>query len=195
VSGARARGVTLFSPLPPLAAVMIVSAWWLACGADVDLGGTMDAASSAEGGASNPQAPDAGADCDPCSTSGDCRSTSACVSIDSDSDEVDGGNTYCAYVCAGDDACRSDQTCRYQASFDGGRLRVCVPKTGVCPSASGPAGADGGPLERCGNLTGPNIFSKCKGCGYDCQPNGCYGGWWCNTTTVDCERPPEVCPD
>lgn len=66
---------------------------------------------------------------------------------------------------------------------------------------SSEAGADASPLapdaETCGNLVGPDVSAKCKACepGHDdCQPNGCFGGYWCNTKTVDCAKPPTTCP-
>jgi hypothetical protein len=60
-----------------------------------------------------------------------------------------------------------------------------------------PKGADGGPAEQCGSLVAPNVPSTCRACdpeAGDCQPNGCYGGYWCDSAKVDCSQPPKSCP-
>lgn len=47
----------------------------------------------------------------------------------------------------------------------------------------------------CGPLVAPSVSATCRSCsGQSCQPNGCYGGYWCNTTTNRCEAPPTGCP-
>jgi len=50
-----------------------------------------------------------------------------------------------------------------------------------------------GTTEICGNLVGPNVEAGCYCSGSDCLADGCYGGWWCNTSTNRCERPPSSC--
>jgi hypothetical protein len=60
-----------------------------------------------------------------------------------------------------------------------------------------PKGADGGPAEQCGSLVAPDVPSDCRACdpeAGDCQPNGCYGGYWCDSAKVDCSEPPKSCP-
>jgi hypothetical protein len=60
-----------------------------------------------------------------------------------------------------------------------------------------PKGADGGPEEHCGSLDAPSVPSDCRACAEDagdCQPNGCYGGYWCDSAKVDCSEPPKSCP-
>lgn len=50
---------------------------------------------------------------------------------------------------------------------------------------------------QCGDLVGPTTDAQCRACNKDagdCQPNGCYGGYWCNVVTVDCHTPPQTCP-
>jgi hypothetical protein len=55
---------------------------------------------------------------------------------------------------------------------------------------------DGG---QCGTLVSPSASSCCHSCTVgvgDCQPNGCYGGWWCdvaNQTSCSCKKPPQSC--
>lgn len=49
----------------------------------------------------------------------------------------------------------------------------------------------------CGPLVAPSVTATCRACNAadpDCQPNGCYGGYWCNETSVDCHAPPKSCP-
>jgi hypothetical protein len=56
---------------------------------------------------------------------------------------------------------------------------------------------DGAPIEHCGLLDAPSVTSACAACDSDdadCQNNGCYGGWWCNSSSARCERPPMTCP-
>jgi hypothetical protein len=69
---------------------------------------------------------------------------------------------------------------------------------GLADGASAPpTGADGGPAEHCGALDAPQVPSTCRACELDagdCQPNGCYGGYWCDAQKSDCAPPPKTCP-
>ena len=50
---------------------------------------------------------------------------------------------------------------------------------------------------QCGNLVAPSVPANCRACdrdGGDCQPNGCYGGYWCDTIVTDCHVAPKTCP-
>lgn len=63
----------------------------------------------------------------------------------------------------------------------------------------GGSGLDDGGLDvtQCGDLVAPSVPANCKACSADasdCQPNGCYGGYWCNTTITDCHTAPKTCP-
>lgn len=50
-------------------------------------------------------------------------------------------------------------------------------------------------LTTCGTLVAPSVPASCHSCtSQTCQPNGCYGGWWCNTSTNRCQSPPTTCP-
>ena len=56
---------------------------------------------------------------------------------------------------------------------------------------------DGAPLPTCGPLDAPSTPSTCEACAKgteECQPNGCYGGYWCNAAEHDCKEPPKSCP-
>jgi len=67
--------------------------------------------------------------------------------------------------------------------------------TDVDLGGAAPTGSDGGTT--CGTLVAPEIDAGCKACSKtstDCQPNGCYGGYWCDTAINDCNSPPKSCP-
>jgi hypothetical protein len=167
----------------------------VACGIDVDLGGTADSGapdtSIAEGGANDALAPDAtlGDQCDPCNAVPDCAPKFTCAQF--------AGDTYCGALCDGGTGCGSTEACQTVTTSAGGRASACVPKGGTCAAAPPPPAKDGGVLTQCGDLVGPTVDAGCHSCGRfsnDCQPNGCYGGWWCNTYTHYCQRPPYYCP-
>jgi hypothetical protein len=47
----------------------------------------------------------------------------------------------------------------------------------------------------CGALAGPSLGACCHSCTVgvgDCQGNGCYGGWFCNTQSCRCQAPPNA---
>jgi hypothetical protein len=169
----------------------------LACGKDVDLGGAPDAslpeASLPEASlpeASLPEAGDAPPEpqaCDPCETAKDCAELQTCAQF--------GGDTFCAPICPLGNECSPTDVCKSLTTAADASTKGCIPSGGSCTPAVGPV-SDAGPLERCGALNGPNVASPCHSCGRfsnDCQKNGCYGGWWCNTTTVRCVSPPRTC--
>jgi hypothetical protein len=117
------------------------------------------------------------------------------------------GDTYCATAC--DMApCTPDRSCMPLTSAEGNQVSVCVPITDVChgpPPPPPPTGVDASVSDAdaststttvmmCGVLAGPTVHAMCHSCTqaqHDCQPNGCYGGWWCNTQTVRCQSPPD----
>jgi hypothetical protein len=50
---------------------------------------------------------------------------------------------------------------------------------------------------QCGDLVAPSTKADCHACNpdaSDCQPNGCYGGYWCFPDASDCRSPPVTCP-
>jgi hypothetical protein len=153
-----------------------------ACGTDVDIGGSPDAGLEATVGA---EAPD---DCDPCASAQDCAPNAVCAQFS--------GDEFCATRCPVGNECATDEVCTSVAVAGAGGVNACLPKSGACAAAVPPA-VDGAALDVCGPLNGPPVASQCHSCGRfsdDCQPNGCYGGWWCNTSTRRCQRPPKSCP-
>jgi hypothetical protein len=164
--------------------VLLGACGLVACGADVDVGGVSDASASAD---TSVEA-GVGAECDPCTASSDCAAGLICGQF--------AGDTYCARLCQSHDECTPDETC-ISVTAAGTSTQGCVPTSGVCGAPPAPTDADGGMLSRCGVLSGPSVPALCHSCGRysnDCQPNGCYGGWWCNTSTRWCQRPPTSCP-
>jgi hypothetical protein len=165
-----------------VAVAILLASCGAACGTDVSLGGTPD------GGGPDAGAIDPSLDCQPCLEQGDCAPTATCG--------VFSGDSFCATVCASGSGCESDETCDTITTVGGTAIRACVPNGGMCTPESGPD-VDGGPIDRCGILNGPSVTSACHSCGRyssDCQANGCYGGWWCNTSTRKCQKPPQTCP-
>ncbi len=165
----------------------------------------------AEADASEPSTvPDGGSDagdskCVPCLVGTDCSAGSTCLQYAADN--------YCAKLCSGPSDCAPTETCLVATSLAGAQVSACVPAGGachgpgcgtcnpgfVCDTSAGtcvPSPADGGtlPSNRCGTLLGPTETACCHSCsGGNCQTNGCYGGWWCDTVTCRCHAPPTSC--
>jgi hypothetical protein len=156
-----------------------------ACGTAVNLGGTVDA-----GEPDTSQSAEELVDlCEPCERASACPLGASCVPIA-------GNHRFCATACPGGTECDADDTCELVNLNDGEAIRACVPKAGACAPAQAPR-SDSSTVDRCGPLDGPMIVSVCRSCDGDdqgCQRNGCYGGWWCNTSSQRCERPPATCP-
>ncbi len=70
--------------------------------------------------------------------------------------------------------------------------------TDVDLGGTGTTTSDGSTTTVCGALVAPTIEAGCRACDTDsdddCQPNGCYGGYWCDTGEIDCKTPPKTCP-
>ena len=63
-------------------------------------------------------------------------------------------------------------------------------------TSGGSDGGSGGGSEQCGSLVGPDVSAGCTGCkygGHTCQANGCWGGWWCDTSGNKCKVEPASC--
>ncbi len=151
------------------------------CGTDVDLGGSPD------GGSVDAGPP--GAQCAPCASGAECLSGN-CGQF--------AGDLYCGTPCSASSPCATGDSCEEVISTAGASVHLCVPTNGVCLLAiAPPAEEDGAPLDHCASLNGPSIASPCEACGKysnDCQANGCYGGYWCDEATRDCQPPPTTCP-
>ncbi len=151
-----------------------------------DGGAEPDAALGADG---NPLPPNP-AICPPCVTSSDCSNGSVCSQI--------GGDSYCAKACPNGNECDSTHTCQTVSTIDGTEANVCVPNNNACGTPPQPPSSDGGapPPNTCPGLADPTTTAGCSSCSKTsktCQPNGCYGGWWCDTQTLKCQAAPTNC--
>lgn len=157
-----------------------------ACGTDVNLGGQDDAG----GFLLDPTLEDIGDICEPCTTAVTCPSSAVCV-------QIAGNLTFCATSCPKGTECDVDEVCTALPPGAGAApVPACAPKAGACAPAQGPV-SESAPIEHCGTLESPTTAAACRSCDRrdrDCQPNGCYGGWWCNTASNRCRRPPTSCP-
>ena len=162
---------------------------WIACGAAIDLGGSDDGSASAlDASTSDDGAAPQGVACDPCLSVDDCGNGTVCARFAS------GADSYCGTLCPAGSGCDAGtEVCRSVALVSGQSTMICAPNSGACPTAVSPQ-SDGSVLEHCGVLSGPTVDAECRACEFSCQKNGCYSGWWCNTTTKRCVRPPTSCP-
>ncbi len=47
----------------------------------------------------------------------------------------------------------------------------------------------------CPGFAAPDTAAPCRGCGtHACQPNGCYGGYYCELGAAKCHAKPPICP-
>ena len=144
-----------------------------------------------------------GGECAACTTSADCAGGD-CVQI--------GGDDACADICNVDADCGAGFGCAPTVAFDGAQVNACLPASGACSgSGCGTCGANqvcdvasGSCVDSqtqsgaCGTLVPPTTTAQCTSCASgshpDCQVNGCYGGWFCDTSTNHCHQPPSTCP-
>jgi hypothetical protein len=146
--------------------------------------------------------------CTECLTNADCGG-GICAQIQ--------GDTFCAPSCTtseGLSACPAGTECSIETSSNGMQVSVCVPTStcpGGAPPSSGPGsgtgtGTDSGggaPPPTCvpssSNCSGyaapttPSTCTSCKSSSSSCQPNGCYGGWYCDLATSSCHAAPAGC--
>jgi hypothetical protein len=135
--------------------------------------------------------------CAQCVTDNDC-SGQACAQFQ--------GDSFCATACPNGDECGEGTTCTPEVSFSGQQVSVCVPNNNACGQSAGPPAGDGGgpgpsvcdaaPTNTCGTYVDPTTPAQCKSCtkgASGCQANGCYGGWWCDTSNNKCHAPPTNC--
>ncbi len=148
--------------------------------------------------------PDTFPGCQLCVVDGDCPTGGRCAQF--------GGDIYCAPPCGSGGACAADRVCQTTTSVSGEQLDVCVPRNDVCADPPGsdsgaPPATDSGaspppldatappPTSTCGTLVSPSIAAACR-CDptlHACQANGCYGGWWCDTSSARCQAAPTTC--
>ena len=127
---------------------------------------------------------DAGPDtCTLCVTDMDCANGGLCSQLVNDS--------YCALPCGTNGECPDNTACVQATTAAGDQASVCAPTMGDCaPIAVDGAAPDGA----CGTQVPPATVAGCKSCtGTKCQPNGCFGGWWCDTLTLMCHPQPMNC--
>lgn len=154
-----------------------------ACG-----GGGASPGGTTSGGTSTSGAPtaDGGAGaCTACIQNSDCGGD-LCAQVAGDLD--------CAHACPNGNECSADSACLSVAGADGTSESVCVPRVDACGSSGG-LDASAPPTETCGSLVGPDVKAACHCSAKNgsCQPNGCYGGWWCDTASSKCLAPPATC--
>lgn len=145
--------------------------------------GSAAVAVSCSGGTKKPDAgPPPGA-CTLCVADTDCSGGGLCSQLANDS--------YCAVPCGDNGACPDGTACTPVTTVSGDTANVCAPTQGDCAPVPDDASAPDG---SCGTLVPPATAASCKSCsGSKCQPNGCYGGWWCDTATGKCQAPPGTC--
>lgn len=146
------------------------------CGSDVDLGGSID-------GGIGSQAHAIAFDCDPCADDDDCAKTEVCAKL--------GNSFYCAATCT--DTCSDSETCQAVTTLQGKSVSACAPPDGGCFRDFTPSPTD---PNVCGPFLGPSKEADCHSCARghdDCQDNGCYDGYWCDTADDECEKAPATC--
>ncbi len=149
-----------------------------------DSGLGQDASSNADGSSSTT--------CQACVIDSDCTGGGVCAQL--------GGDSYCAKTCTSASQCPGSDQCTSVTTIAGDQVSVCVDVSNAqCglqqPPPSGDAGAP--PPSGCPGWASPTTTASCTSCkqgSNGCQPNGCYGGWWCNTNTNKCQSaPPQNC--
>lgn len=127
--------------------------------------------------------------CPACVAQSDCNAGEACAQLGSD--------IFCAPACPKGNECAADRTCTAETSAAGEQVSVCIPNTNTCaPATATDAGTATSDPNRCGSFVGPAETTACKSCSASsskCQANGCYGGWWCDSTDNTCHAAPTGC--
>ena len=159
---------------------LAVFGWAAGCGGS---------SNSATGGAdADVEAAIQSAQCPACTTDADCATGSACTQF--------GGDAFCAPTCPNGNECASDRSCNPATTVSGQQVSACLPRGDVCGPASGSDAGTLPPAEMCGSLVGPDVAALCSckpSASHTCQMNGCYGGWWCDTSTTRCNTAPSTC--
>jgi len=136
-----------------------------------------------DGGGVDASTTDAGSGCVPCVIDTDCAG-GACARL--------GAASYCAATCNG--SCATGESCQFELDVSGDVVSVCVQ---TASTTCGPP-VDAGLVE-CSGYADPLTPATCTSCTKqtrpDCQPNGCYNGYYCDSLS-GCVPPPQVCrPD
>jgi hypothetical protein len=132
--------------------------------------------------------PDASAPvaCPPCVIDSDCANGGVCSQL--------GGDSYCAMPCPNGDECTSTEECTTVSTISGDQADVCVDPSSTTCGPPPPSQPDAG---ACPGFADPTTTATCTSCTpktkTNCQPNGCYSGWYCNLQTNACQAPPTNC--
>jgi hypothetical protein len=145
----------------------------------LDLDALPDAATPGDAGSSDASLPP----CTPCVSDNGCLGQ-ICAQF--------AGDSFCAQQCT-PGSCGTDSACLVLTSATGNQVQVCVPIITPCGTSISFPDASTQIMGTCGALVGPSVSAACHSCTTgtgDCQANGCYGGWFCNTQTNRCQSPP-----
>jgi hypothetical protein len=95
-------------------------------------------------------------------------------------------DTFCATPCGPGNTCVNGDLCLSTTTSSGATTHVCTPAVPSCGSDSTPW--------VCGKLLAPEVSACCTCTGKSCADNGCYGGWWCDSSSCKCQAPPGASP-
>jgi len=146
--------------------------------------GASDDTTLGDAAVTNPDATSNNGACVECVIDSDCKG-GVCAQL--------GGDSYCATTCASASDCASNEQCISVTTISGDQASACVDvQSSVCGlnPTNPPPSDDGGTSNDCPGFASPTTTASCSSCkqgSNGCQPNGCYGGWWCNTNTNKCQ--------
>lgn len=120
--------------------------------------------------------------CLPCVVDNDCVEGGGCVTLASGS--------FCAAPCSSG-SCVDLGICATTSTVEGVVLQLCVPAAEACTETTEDAGnGDTGAVD-C-PWDPPTATSCCVCTGASCQPNGCYGGYFCERAGCKCRAANQV---
>ncbi len=147
--------------------------------------------------------------CSPCVTSDDCTHQT-CIQMEYDN--------VCEETCHTSADCDVGDDCLQVTTFAGDIVNACIPRNGSCgalpvqydndggavlPVPDGglppPSAHDAGTVEQpgyCNGFAGPTVPGTCCRCrarSGQCDPNNCFGGYFCDPAACRCVRAPSTC--
>jgi hypothetical protein len=169
----------------------------LSCGAAVDLGGAAPGDGGDEATLHDGGEPDSGS---PMDGGVDTSSDAALDTLDARAADapLDGASALCSNLApptapAPCRACSPDAgNCQANGCFEGYYCDVTIVDCEQLPSKC----EAGVPLGDCTGYDPPGAPAPCNACtagAPNCQANGCYGGFYCELSTNDCQRAPPGC--
>jgi len=133
--------------------------------------------------------------CAPCVAEDECPTSQRCAQIM--------GSSYCAWDCSVGPGCEDGSACIAAADTAGQQIQVCVPLVEMICGGGTIDGPDASSVDvvspkpdaaiTCPGYDFPGTPSCCTCKGSNCDPNGCFGGWLCNTKTCKCNTLPVQC--